>query len=74
MQGSRLGGFLDNEVQTVARPAVMAGALVMCPMMVAASHGTAAGWMHEVYRLAYEQARAAVAPTWYDRASRPSAN
>jgi hypothetical protein len=31
-------------------------------------------WMLEVYRRAYEQARKAVAPTWYDRAAVPSPN
>ncbi len=74
MQGSRLGGYLDHATPLSARPTVMAGGFVVCPMAVRPVGGPATGWMQEIYRMAYKQARAAIAPTWYDRAAAPSAN
>lgn len=72
MSPSRIGYLHDHS--TLAKPAVSAGTLVVCPVVFGACQGGQGEWMKEVYRLAYEQARAALAPTWYDRAAQPSPN
>ena len=72
MHAPRFG--LSHDHATPAHPTAPAGGLVVCPVALRPCHAGAQGWMHAVYRLAYEQARMAVAPTWYDLAAVPSRN
>lgn len=50
-----------------AAPAVWTGGFVVCPLPVRAHLGEPGGWALEIYRLAYEQAQAALRPSWHDR-------
>lgn len=43
------------------------GAFVVCPCAIAGGGGLAAGSVEAIYRLAYEQARAALLPPWHER-------
>ena len=54
------------------RPALSAAAFVACP--AALRPAANAGWVEDLYRLAFEQARAAVTPSWYERSRRVSLN
>jgi hypothetical protein len=40
--------------------------LVVCPMLPL-GHGMEASWVEEIYRLAFERARAALRPSAYER-------
>jgi hypothetical protein len=48
--------------------------LIACPMALWPCPSGATVWAQEVYRRAYEQALAAVTPTWYERVAVPSVN
>jgi len=65
---------LTPDHATPAHPAAPAGGFVACPVVLWPCPAGAVGWVHELYRRAYEEARAAVTPTWYDRAAVPSRN
>jgi hypothetical protein len=46
---------------------MMPGAFVVCPWTLQPCFGTPAGWVEDVYRLAYQQARTALLPPWHER-------
>jgi hypothetical protein len=64
---------LTQDHATPAHSAVPAGGFIVCPMGLWPYQSGAAAWMHEVYRMAHQQALAAVTTSWYDRAV-PSQN
>jgi hypothetical protein len=75
----RAQGFF-GEGEIVAPPravalvlAMPATGFVLCPPALMAAFWADRG-VHEIYRLAYEQARAALRPSWYERLSRPTCN
>jgi hypothetical protein len=43
------------------------GAFVICPCMLPTGGRSPDGGVEDVYRLAYEQARAALLPPWHER-------
>jgi hypothetical protein len=58
-------------------PAVSAAGFVVCPAPLMGAHcmvGGGAGWTQELYRLAHEQARAALRASLYERAWAASRN
>jgi hypothetical protein len=71
MDASRLG---LTQFASPAHPLASGGGFVVCPLGLLPCPGAGVGWVQEVYRRAYEEAKAAVAPTWYDRAALPSRN
>jgi hypothetical protein len=75
MRGSRLFG--EGEVWPLPRPvapAFPAGGFVVCPPALRAGLGLQGHWAQDVYRLAYQQAQAALTPSWYQRGQVVSAN
>ena len=58
-------------VETHAFPA---GGFLVCPPALSPWGRPAGDWAREVYRLASEQARAELTPSWYDRMRAASAN
>jgi hypothetical protein len=50
------------------------GDFMVCPPGVMPAAAVATGWAQELYRRAYEQARAALAPSWFERLTGPSWN
>ena len=79
MQAHRFRGEVKGltdlaPVVLAARPLPTPGAFVVCPcfgLMPGVVHG---GWVHEVYRLAYEQALAATRPPRHERLYLASSN
>jgi hypothetical protein len=62
--------FGEGPIVTVPRPAQPAyslGSFLVCPMAVAACGVAGLGGMHEIYRMAYEQAMSSLTPSWYER-------
>ncbi|MDR3638535.1 MAG: hypothetical protein P4L84_32320 [Isosphaeraceae bacterium] len=53
---------------------VSPSAFAVCPVPVCARPSDAGWSMHDIYRLAYEQAQAALLPPWHDRLLRASSN
>jgi hypothetical protein len=47
------------------------GAFVVCPAALQAGFGAAGGWVQDVYRMAYEQAREALMPSAFERRVAP---
>ncbi len=66
MSAPRLFG--EGEIATYPRrtaaPQFSTEGFIMCPLPLRPQSG---GWMEEVYRLAYEQAKACVLPPWHER-------
>jgi hypothetical protein len=60
------------DARRAIRPA--AQGLMVCPVSLQAPAAFAGGWVHEIYRLAYERAQAALQPTWYERNLIPCLN
>jgi hypothetical protein len=54
-------------------PAMPATGFVMCPIAFPCALQVDCG-IEEIYRLAYEQARSALRPTWYGRLQRAGQN
>jgi hypothetical protein len=75
MQSHRFFG--EGQIIAPPRPSapefVPAG-FVLCPVALRPSFPGAAGWASEVYRMAYEQARASARTSWYERVGRASLN
>jgi hypothetical protein len=74
MRRGRLFG--EGEIWPLPRPATpaySAAGFVACPAALQAKVG-ASGWVQDLYRLAYEQARAEVGPSWYERSRWASVN
>jgi|GEM_PF-5208109 len=69
MSVSRLFGEGEAEISSFSRPAArefLAEGFVVCPLPIH-SQGAAAGWMQNVYQIAYERAKACVQPPWHER-------
>ncbi len=70
MQGRRYFGEGAVAVMTSwAEPETSMSGLVLCPfpMMGTPCMAGTGGWVHEIYRMAYEQAQAALRPSRYER-------
>lgn len=57
-----------------AHAASLASGFVVCPVALRPNLPGPQEWVHEIYRVAYENARRALEPTWYDRVIQPSLN
>ena len=68
--------FGEGETWPLPRPeapAFSAAGFMVCPAPLR-PQGAKMGWMEDLYRLAYAQARVEVTPSWYDRARLASVN
>jgi hypothetical protein len=68
--------FGEGEVLSPPRRATApwSGGFVVCPLSVWGHPGEASGWGLELYRLAYQQAQAALRPSWHECALTASWN
>jgi hypothetical protein len=66
----------DGVILSQPRPsgAFSAAGFAVCPAPLRPWVGMPDGWVQEVYRLAYEQARAALLPPWHERSLLASPN
>lgn len=62
--------FAGVSAHAPTAPVSAPASFVLCPVMIGAN----AGWAPEMYRLAYERAREAVARPWFERLFAPAAN
>ena len=75
MHFNRLSGdgvFLNPPRSTEATPTI--GAFVVLPGSLPCCFGRPTGGVDDLYRLAYQQARAALAPPWHERQWLASSN
>ena len=74
MSSPRLFGEGSNltRPEAVATTTATMGDFMVCPVGLAT--GFAPAWMGAIYRMAYEQARHALRPSWYERSQVVSLN
>lgn len=61
-------------IPAASAPMFTAGGFVACPAVLMGCLAGQAGWSPGIYQLAYEQARAAMRPTLYERSRTESWN
>lgn len=75
MQSSRFSGIpTDRSASSAGMTSTSPSAFMVCPPGVMPPGAVANGWAQELYRRAYEQARAALTPSWFERLTGPSWN
>jgi hypothetical protein len=75
MSQHRFRDFLTPETSDrAAAPSPMLGGFIACPIVLQGAGGGMADWQRELYRWAFEQARAVLNPSIHEGPYAPSRN